>query len=105
MLDVVRRRIEPELERQRDVTVTITNNGTNDLLTVSSGTCTFNFGQLALGADYVTSTVTFGGSGSDKSSIAWTAGTGHLVITFGTAVVYGVARAAVAIAHRLKYAN
>ncbi len=68
-----------------DVVVTITNSGTNDVLTVSSGTCTFNLGSIALGGDYVTATTTFSGNGSNKSSISWTVSTKVLSITLGNA--------------------
>ncbi len=64
------------------VTVTIANTGTNDLLTVSTGTCTLNIGSIALGGDYVTATRTFGGSGPNASAISLD-GTGKLIITLG----------------------
>jgi hypothetical protein len=67
------------------VTVTITNNGANDTLTVSSGSgCTLVFGSVALGADYVSSTETFNGGGSNKSVFSLNTATGVLTITLGT---------------------
>ena len=65
------------------VFVTITNNGSNDTLSVTSGQCTFNFGSIALNANYVTATTTFAGNGGGQSSI--TLGTdGKLVIKLGS---------------------
>jgi hypothetical protein len=67
------------------VTVTITDNGANDTLTVSSTTCAFNFGSVALGGDYVSATTTFSGSGTSKSQIMYQQGTTTptLVISLG----------------------
>ena len=68
------------------VTVNVSNGtgGTNDAVTVTSTTCTFNLGSIDLGSNaYVTAATTFKGSGSSKSTIAWTASTHTLVITLG----------------------
>jgi type II secretory pathway component PulJ len=71
-----------------DVTVTVADGtgATNDSITVTSATCTFHFGSINLGSNaYVISGgATFGGSGSNKSTVAWTAATHTLVITLGT---------------------
>ncbi len=71
------------------VTVTITNSGTNDVLTVSSTSCTFNLGSVTLGGNYVTATRAFSGSGTNRSSIAWNATTNTLTITLGAATTTG----------------
>ncbi|MBT2532260.1 hypothetical protein J7E83_09000 [Arthrobacter sp. ISL-48] len=67
------------------VAVTLTNNGTNDTLTVSSGTCTLNIGTVNLGGNYIASgTATFQGTGSNKSSVQWDPTTLKLTIVLGT---------------------
>ncbi len=68
-----------------DVTVTVTN-GPADTLTVTSATCTFNFGSINLAsAGYVSSSSTFRGSKtSTRSTISWTASTYKLVIKLGS---------------------
>ena len=63
--------------------VTLTDGGaSNDTLTVSSGTCTFNFGSINLGSTaYITGgNATFSGG---NSGINWTASTHTLVIVLG----------------------
>jgi Concanavalin A-like lectin/glucanases superfamily/Putative Ig domain/Bacterial Ig-like domain len=65
------------------VVVTITNNGGNDLLTVTSGSCTLHIGSIATGNDYVSSTATFSGSGNNQSKVAWKASTRTLTIAIG----------------------
>ena len=71
------------LSASNDVTVSVSN-GTTDALTVSSATCTFNFGSINLGSSsYVSSATTFGGTSTNVSTIAWTASTHTLVITLG----------------------
>jgi hypothetical protein len=71
-----------------DVTVTLNDgaNPTHDSVSVTSATCTFNFGLLDLGVStYVGSgSASFSGSGANKSSITWTASTKTLLIVFGT---------------------
>jgi hypothetical protein len=75
------------LDGDNQVTVTLTDGsgGTNDAMTVSTTTCTVNFGAINLGSEaYVgTANVTFGGSAPDVSSIAWAAGNRALTITLG----------------------
>jgi hypothetical protein len=72
------------LSGNNDVSVNVSNAAT-DVVTVTSATCTFNFGSLDLGsAAYVTAATTFTGTGANKSTIAWTAATHKLVITLGT---------------------
>jgi hypothetical protein len=71
-----------------DVVVTVGDGGdSNDTLTVTSPTCTFDFGSIDLGSTaYVTGgNVTFGADGNSaaSSSIVWTAGTHTLTITLG----------------------
>jgi hypothetical protein len=69
------------LDDDNDVTVRI---GTNDQLTVTSTSCTFNFGAIALGANYVLIiNTTFGGSGANRSTIAWDASERTLTVTLG----------------------
>jgi hypothetical protein len=71
------------------VTVTATNGtgGANDSISVSvaSTSCaTFNFGTINLGSpSYVSSTVTFKGTGASASTIIWNATTNTLTITLG----------------------
>ncbi|WP_457945984.1 beta strand repeat-containing protein [Pseudarthrobacter sp. alpha12b] len=46
-------------------TATLSDNGTNDILSFSTGDCTgFNIGTVSLGSNYVTATATFGPSGN-----------------------------------------
>jgi type II secretory pathway component PulJ len=74
------------LNSSGNVNVNISNgtSGVSDVLTVTSATCTFNFGSIDLGSgSYVSSAVAFGGNGTNKSSIAWNATTHALTITFG----------------------
>jgi hypothetical protein len=67
------------------VLVTITDSGSNDVLTVSTTTgCTFNLGSISLGGDYVTATSTFSGSGGNASAISWVASTRVLTISLGS---------------------
>jgi prepilin-type N-terminal cleavage/methylation domain-containing protein len=69
------------------VLATVTENGGNDVLTLTTPSgCTFNFGSVDLGSgDWVTSTTTFTGSGSNASKVSYTdSGASHeLTITFG----------------------
>jgi len=65
------------------VVVTITDNGANDILTVTSGTCTLHIGSIATGKNYVSATATFSGSGSNQSLVTWTASTRLLTILIG----------------------
>jgi hypothetical protein len=81
------------------VTVTITNSGTNDLLTVSvtgAAGCVggFKLGTIALNADYVTTTRTFSGNGSNASELRWNVTARTLTVELGNpsgAVNSGVA--------------
>ncbi len=67
-----------------DVVVTLRDNGSNDTLTVTSGTCTLNIGTVNLGASYIGSgTATFQGNGSNKSTVQWDPATSKLTIVFG----------------------
>jgi Bacterial Ig-like domain len=67
------------------VVVTITDSGSNDVLTVSTTTgCTLNLGSISLGGDYVTATSTFSGSGGNASAISWVASTRVLTISLGS---------------------
>ena len=73
------------LSSNGDVTVTATDSGSSDLLTVSSGTCTLRSGQLNLGANYVTGgNVTFSGNGEQQVDVAWTFASRSLTITLGS---------------------
>jgi hypothetical protein len=67
------------------VVVTITNSGANDVLTLAvSGCGTFKFGSVALGGDYVTTTRTYSGNGSNASAVDWNLAAKTLTITLGT---------------------
>lgn len=72
-------------------TVTVTDNGTNDTLTVTTSQCgvnDFQFGSVALGGNYVAATATFGGnnpSGS-RSTITWNATAKTLTIKVGNRI-------------------
>ncbi len=85
------------MNTNNQVVVTITDSGTNDVLTVTSNTCTFNLGSVTLGGNYVTTTRSFSGTGTNgRSSITWNATSNTLTITLGTAnggVSTGVAAA------------
>lgn len=78
---------DKSLTANSDVTVTITDAGENDVLSVNSASCTggFKFGSVALGGDYVKRTRTFSGAAANRSSISWIASTRVLSITLGTA--------------------
>lgn len=72
-------------------TVTVTDTGTNDTLTVTStqcGTNNFQFGSVALGGNYVTSTATFGANNpsSNRSTITWDPATKALTIRVGNRI-------------------
>jgi hypothetical protein len=72
---------DQNLSGDNDVRVRI---GTNDRLTLTSTSCAFNFGEIALGANYVLIiTTTFGGSGADRSTIDWDASERTLTIVLG----------------------
>lgn len=68
-----------------NVVVTITDSGSNDVLTVTAANCTVNLGSVALGGNYVGSTRTFSGSGGNASSLAWSATSRTLTVTLGNA--------------------
>lgn len=74
----------PSESRNNAVLVTITEAGANDALTVTMNGCTFNLGSLALGADYVSATTTFSGSGNNASELAWNSADRKLTITLGS---------------------
>lgn len=63
--------------------VTITDNGTSDILTVTSTACTLRFGSINTGRDYVSATATFGGTSPSDSRVTWTAATRQLTIHLG----------------------
>jgi hypothetical protein len=74
------------LSANNDVTVTLTDNGSNDKLTVSSNVCSsLNIGTVTLGGNYTDSaTATFQGSGNGKvSSVQWDPVTFKLTIVLG----------------------
>jgi hypothetical protein len=71
------------LNGNNQVVVTITNAGGNDTLSVSASGCAFTLGTIALGADYVTATTTYAGTGSNKSSVSLTT-SGQLTVTLGS---------------------
>jgi hypothetical protein len=65
-----------------NATVTITNNGTTDGLTVSTPTCTFHLGMIVPG-DYVGGTAGFTATFT-SSTLSWDPTTKRLTITIGT---------------------
>jgi hypothetical protein len=76
----------------------ITDNGVNDILTISYSGCAggtaFNFGSLALGADYVTATTAFGGNGIGSATrYQWNGGSNQLTIYIGVPRVAGTTNA------------
>jgi type II secretory pathway pseudopilin PulG len=78
---------DQSLNANSDVTVTL-NDGTSptrDTISVTSATCAFNFGALDLGVStYISGgAAVFNGSGSSRSTIAWTAASRTLLITLG----------------------
>ncbi|WP_426566602.1 beta strand repeat-containing protein [Angustibacter sp. McL0619] len=76
-------------------TVTLTNAGTSDTMSVTSSLCTFRLGTMSLGSTaYTGATTTFGGTGASKSTIAWDAAARTLTVTLGAAS--GVSPATVA---------
>jgi hypothetical protein len=78
-----------------NVTVSISNgsNPTNDALTVTSTSCTFNFGSINLGSyAYVSATTSFGGTTTNASTISWNAANPRtLLITLGAKITGTVA--------------
>jgi hypothetical protein len=77
---------DQSINGNNQVTVTLTDGGaSSDSISVSSSTCTFNFGSIGLGnVGYVTGgNATFSGTSGNKSTIAWTASTRTLTITLG----------------------
>jgi hypothetical protein len=64
------------------VVVTITENGANDTLTVTSSGCTLHICSVATGANYVTTTSTFSGF-FFGSRVTWTESTRLLTIHLG----------------------
>ena len=78
---------DQSLSADGDVAVTVADGGAaNDSVTVTSGSCSFNFGAIDLGdPGYVTGgDATFSGSGGNASSINWSAGSNTLTITLGS---------------------
>jgi hypothetical protein len=80
------------------VTVTITDNGSDDLLTVSWNTCGAggsHFGTVHLNANYVSATRTFGGNNNaDRSEVTWNPATRQFTVQLGApsgATLTGVA--------------
>ncbi len=76
---------DQSLTGNNDVYVVLTDGGGgNDSLSVSTSSCTLNFGSVALASTgYATSTIWFGGNGGNASSVTWTASTRTLTVTFG----------------------
>lgn len=67
-----------------NVNVTITDAGNNDVLSVSATSCPgLKVGSIALGANYVGSTTSFSGSGSNASAVDLLLNGTSLVITLG----------------------
>lgn len=74
-----------------DVTVTVTDAGSSDVLTVTAAGCTVNFGALSLSADYVSATSTWGRSSANgsKSSLITVSGA-MIAVEFGSVIVAAV---------------
>jgi hypothetical protein len=70
------------------VVVTISNNGSNDVLTVTGGACALHVGTVATGGDYLTflsPSANFSGSTTGtESRVTWTAATRVLTIHIGS---------------------
>lgn len=88
-------------DANNEVVVTITENGANDLLTVTAAPdCSggFKLGTIALGGNYVASTRTFSGSGSSgRSELRWNVSARTLTVELGSpsgSVNSGIAAAA-----------
>jgi hypothetical protein len=77
--------LDQSLTVNNQVTVRLNDGGAgNDTITVTTTGCTFNLGTIDLSSSaYTTSTVTFGGAGGNKSTIAWSASGKKLTVTLG----------------------
>jgi prepilin-type N-terminal cleavage/methylation domain-containing protein len=80
----------PTLSVDDDLTVTVTQNGTNDVLSVATtGTAcnsnAFNLGSIELNQDYVSASMSFhkGTGNNTPSTITWAAGTNQLTVSLG----------------------
>ena len=90
---------DQSISGDNQATVTLNNVSGSDTVTVSSSTCTLNFGTLSLGSTaYTTATDTFAGAGVNKSTIAWSASANQLTITLGQVTGAGQATVATSIA-------
>ena len=68
-----------------NVVVTITDAGANDVLTVTASNCAgLSVGSVELGGDYVTTTKSYSGNGSNASTVTWTASSNRLTIRLGS---------------------
>ena len=81
---------DKSIDGNSEATATITNAGTNDVLTVSTvGAvgCTggFKLGSISLGGDYVAATRTFTGTGGSSTDLIWDVSSRTLTIELGTA--------------------
>lgn len=65
------------------VVVTVSNDGDNDVLTVTSTDCTLHIGEVALGGNYVLLTSQFSGIGPNDSTVKWNASTRTLTVHIG----------------------
>ncbi len=91
--------LDQAISGDNEVTVTLNNLAGSDTLTVSSSTCTLNFGTLSLGSTaYTTGTVTFGGALTNKSTVGWSVSSRQLTITLGQVSAAGPAVVATSIA-------
>lgn len=70
------------------VVVTLTNSGSNDVLTVTAGACTLHFGSVATGGNYLpllSGDATFSGNtAATQSRVTWTAATRMLTVHIGS---------------------
>ena len=70
------------------VVVTLSNNGSNDVLTVAAGACTLHVGSVATGGNYLpilSADATFSGNTpATESRVTWTAATRVLTIHIGS---------------------
>lgn len=84
------------------VTQTIGGNGqvtvnvsAGNVLTVTSSSCTLNLGSLALSSGYAGSALSFGGNGSNASSVTWNPGAGVKTLTLTLGGATGTANTSV----------
>ncbi|MGO4254793.1 hypothetical protein AB4Y81_21285 [Paenarthrobacter sp. TAF1] len=78
--------------------VVTVNVSAGNVLTVTSSACTVNLGSLAMTGAYAGSAMSFGGNGSNASSLTWNPGTGAKTLTITLGGASGTANTSVAAA-------